>query len=712
MAFRLRLVLLLLALLLIAAPISSQLITQAQDGSPVPSESIPTETPTPAPTTQDLDRKSTTEPVAPADVEGNTPIGPHTNPPVFPSARTDVYVAIAMVTVAGQTDAIDGTNGNGPFAAEGYRSDNAKILTILTTATYEGNLNICIVFDGPTFANPSEIELLFFDGAEWGVITNYLDDTTVCGYSSVFGTFAVAETGAAPTRAATDLPTSTPTESATSTAATTITSTPSAISTLIPTETETSTATATATGTSTSAPSPIQFALPNVYVQYAQIPTSGTTTGEVISSSGLPALPAAYLSSNPWFFLVESTVVQSGNKRLCVNFETNPYSDPHRLVLLQRNGSNWSSLPNQVLESLAAEQGTMCGYISSFGEFALVERAPATASPTSSPSRTPLPTSTASPTRTASAAATASPTVTPSSTATSSPTASATPSLTPSGTFTPTVTQTSTRSATLAPGSYLAGTQVRTTARVNLRTAASTSSPSKGVISSGTTVAVTGPSVTSGGLIWVPVMSSLGSGWIAGNYLKPVVTATPTRTPASPTSTQTPGGSEPTRTATRPPGGYIAGDAVRTTANVNLRSAPSTSSTVLRVIPGKTEGIVTGPGVKSGSNTFYPVSISGFTGYLASSYLQRITATATPSRTSTPTATVVGTTVRFTTDNVNMRTGPGTGYSKVATIPKGTRINITGTPRRSGGIDWYPVILNGVGSGWMAGSFLTAIPPI
>jgi uncharacterized protein YgiM (DUF1202 family) len=236
--------------------------------------------------------------------------------------------------------------------------------------------------------------------------------------------------------------------------------------------------------------------------------------------------------------------------------------------------------------------------------------------------------------------------------------------------------------------------------------------PSLGVLSSGTTVAVTGPSVTSGSLIWVPVTSSLGSGWIAGNYLTPVPTVTPTRTPATPATTQTPGGSAPTRTATRPSGGFIAGDAVRTTANVNLRSAPSTSSTVLRVIPGKTEGVVTGPGVKSGNNTFYPVSISGFAGYVASSYLQRITATATPSRTRTPTATVVGTTVRYTKDNVNMRTGPGTGYRKITTIPKGTRINITGTPRRNGGIDWYPVILNGVGSGWVAGSFLTAIPPI
>ncbi len=130
------------------------------------------------------------------------------------------------------------------------------------------------------------------------------------------------------------------------------------------------------------------------------------------------------------------------------------------------------------------------------------------------------------------------------------------------------------------------------------------------------------------------------------------------------------------------------------------------------MIPSKTEGTVTGPGVRSGGNTFYPVTIGGLSGYLAGSYLQRITATATPSRTRTPTPTVVGIPVRYTTDNVNMRTGPGTGYRKIATISKGTSVNITGTPRRSGGIDWYPVAINGVGAGWIAGSFLTAIRPI
>ncbi len=854
MACRLRLVLLAFALILVAAPISPHLTTYAQDGSPIAVDPGPTETPQPPEPAAQTEPDPATETATPPVPGGNTPAGFYSGNPIH--ARADVYFTVYQITVGGQTDVIDGISGGGIFAASGYRTDTAKVVTIETSAQHAGNFYLCIIFDENPFVIPSSVELLRLDGDSWTLITYVRDSTAICGYTPDFGVFAVAEPGATPpsmtptdipptetataSPSATNLPSSTSTESptplptltetstssatstetptathtaspsstttathtfspttsatetetafpsatststataspsqsasstppetpthlpsATASAAATETPTSTATATASPTETETSTSTPTVTETSTSAPSPIQFALPNVYVTFAQIPSSGTTTGQVLPGSELPALPAAYLTNNAWFFSVDSTVAQLGNKRLCVNFETSPYADPHRLELLQRNGSNWTILPNQTLDSLLAEQGTRCGYISSFGEFALVERAPATVTPTSSSTRTPLPTSTASstvtpsPTRTASATATStptpsasftpsmtptstgtgsasptatttasatgshtatpSPTFTPSGTATSSPTASATPSPTPSGTSTPTMTHTRTPTATLAPGSYLTGTQLRTTTRVNLRTAASTSSPSLGVISSGTTVAVTGPSVTSGGLIWVPVTSSLGSGWIAGNYLASNPTVTPTRTPAPPTSTQTPGGSAPTRTATRPPGGFIPGDAVRTTANVNLRSAPSTSATVIRVIPGKTEGVVTGPGVKSGGTTFYLVSVSGSAGYVAGSYLQRITATATPSRTRTPTATVVGTTVRYTTGNVNMRTGPGTGYRKVATIPKGTRINITGTPRRSGGIDWYPVILNGVGSGWMAGSFLTAIPPI
>ena len=130
------------------------------------------------------------------------------------------------------------------------------------------------------------------------------------------------------------------------------------------------------------------------------------------------------------------------------------------------------------------------------------------------------------------------------------------------------------------------------------------------------------------------------------------------------------------------------------------------------MLPSKTIGQVTGPGVKSGSTTFYPVRFDGRpAGYVASSYLQRVTSTPTATRTSSPSPTVGSVPLRWTTSDVNMRSGAGAGYRIVATLPEGSRVTITGNPKRSGGYDWYPVTAYGIGSGWIAGKFLSITWP-
>ncbi len=226
---------------------------------------------------------------------------------------------------------------------------------------------------------------------------------------------------------------------------------------------------------------------------------------------------------------------------------------------------------------------------------------------------------------------------------------------------------------------------------------------------------MTGASVFAGGRFWIPAtVATLGSGWIAGEYLTPVATATPTRSP-TPTAIPSPTGigSAPNATSTRPPGGFLAGDFVRTTASLNLRSGPATSRQIISVLPSKTIGQITGDGVRSGSNVFYPVLFDGRpAGFVAGEYLQLVSATPTPSRTVSPTPTLAGVPIRFTTANLNMRTGPGTGYKIKATLPKGTRVSLTGPSQRSGGFDWYPVAINGIGTGWVAGKYLALNGPI
>jgi uncharacterized protein YraI len=127
------------------------------------------------------------------------------------------------------------------------------------------------------------------------------------------------------------------------------------------------------------------------------------------------------------------------------------------------------------------------------------------------------------------------------------------------------------------------------------------------------------------------------------------------------------------------------------------------------VLPTNVSGTITGSPVSSDGYTFYPVQFGGYpAGYVASAYLRLAAATSIP----TPSPTVAGNPSRWTTDAVNFRTGPGTGYDVIVTLEPGTLVVVMGVPQHSGGYDWYPVAINGVGNGWIAGSFLSITPPL
>ncbi|MCA9858279.1 MAG: thrombospondin type 3 repeat-containing protein, partial [Thermomicrobiales bacterium] len=219
----------------------------------------------------------------------------------------------------------------------------------------------------------------------------------------------------------------------------------------------------------------------------------------------------------------------------------------------------------------------------------------------------------------------------------SGPVATATPTI-PAG------SATATRTATASPtqnssAAFPIGSTIRPSTSVNVRNGAGTSFGSIGVFRPGATGTVTGNPIPAGGYDWYPVtIPGIGAGYVAGNYLRLV--SGPAVTPSS-TATRT---ATPTRTAIA--GLFSAGDYVVTTAGVNLRSAASTSSSVLAVIPKNTGGTITGPGIPNGSHVFYPISIPGQpTGYIAQNYLQKTTApaTSTPTRTATFTSTATWT---------------------------------------------------------------------
>lgn len=234
-----------------------------------------------------------------------------------------------------------------------------------------------------------------------------------------------------------------------------------------------------------------------------------------------------------------------------------------------------------------------------------------------------------------------------------------------------------------------------------------------GVIATGAIVTVTGPSVFDGTRFWVPVSTpNLGSGWMAGDYLVPVATPTPTTVSTPPTVAASPGAGHSTSTPTRVPGGFLAGDTIRTVTRLNLRSGPGTSYGVLTVLPDNATGQITGAGIPSGSNIFYPVRFDGHpAGFVAGAYLRLIAGPPATAPASSPTPTIAAP-IRFTTVDLNLRSGPGTGYRVVTTLPTGTRVSLTGPPQRGGRYDWYPVIIFGIGSGWVAGAYLSVSGPI
>lgn len=93
-----------------------------------------------------------------------------------------------------------------------------------------------------------------------------------------------------------------------------------------------------------------------------------------------------------------------------------------------------------------------------------------------------------------------------------------------------------------------------------------------------------------------------------------------------------------------------------TTANLNMRTGPSISYSIIRVIPN-------GAQVKvfSTSNGWAKVSYGGSEGYASLSYLR---------------LPAVSTDIRVTTEELNLRSGPGIGYSIIAVMPAGAKVTV------------------------------------
>jgi uncharacterized protein YraI len=153
-------------------------------------------------------------------------------------------------------------------------------------------------------------------------------------------------------------------------------------------------------------------------------------------------------------------------------------------------------------------------------------------------------------------------------------------------------------------GSLPIGSQLRTTANLNFRTGPSTGYKVLRVLAMGTTVEVV-QSASSNEFYQVKHNGTVG--WAHGGFM----------TVASTPSGGTAGVSGP----------LAVGTSLETVADLNLRSGPSTSYAVLKVMSG---GSVVKTAQKDPSNSFYNVEFQGTVGWAHGGYMRAATSTGTP----------------------------------------------------------------------------------
>ncbi len=131
---------------------------------------------------------------------------------------------------------------------------------------------------------------------------------------------------------------------------------------------------------------------------------------------------------------------------------------------------------------------------------------------------------------------------------------------------------------------------------------------------------------------------------------------------------------------------------------VRVRNAPALSGAIIGVVNTGDVVSVTGETISADGYSWVPVFVQGqaINGYVAGEFF---------SNASGSTGWIRGTSVIVTSDNVNLRSGAGLGYSVVGNFDAHTPAIVNDGPRSADGYDWYNITISGT-TGWMADAFL------
>jgi cell wall-associated NlpC family hydrolase len=138
-----------------------------------------------------------------------------------------------------------------------------------------------------------------------------------------------------------------------------------------------------------------------------------------------------------------------------------------------------------------------------------------------------------------------------------------------------------------------------------------------------------------------------------------------------------------------------------TGSSLRLRSTASTASTTLATVSKGTKVTV----LEDAVNGWYKVQYNGKTGYMSADYLTVVASAETETAAAAASEDEADDTVyaQVTASTLNIRSGAGTGYSKVAQLSRGAVVTVLET------LDGWTKISTGTTTGYVSSEYLTVV---
>lgn len=221
---------------------------------------------------------------------------------------------------------------------------------------------------------------------------------------------------------------------------------------------------------------------------------------------------------------------------------------------------------------------------------------------------------------------------------------------------------------TVTTVSNLKGT-VKASDCLNVRKGPGTGYSKLGSMNKGKTFTITGKTKASDGGIWYRLTYNGMNGYVLSTYVK--------------TSS-----SAPAVTAVSNLKGTVSAS-----KGLNVRSGPGTGYSKLGILTNGKTFTITGK-TTTGGTVWYRFTYSGRTAYVSSKYVKATSTVTSGSRFTVTSVSNLKGTVKAS-GGLNVRSGPGTSYSRLGILADGKVFTVTGKTKASDGVIWYQLTYSG-----------------